>query len=100
MRELIERKIDRIRQEPEHVRIRYVWGAVLVVMVLVFSLWIVTLRDSFRSTDTSDTETLKSAVPSSLKGLEEDGQSIKRMIDDAKSLSEEGMTESAQDASR
>ncbi len=93
MKALIERKLEEIRGEPEHVRLRYVWGLVAVVMVLVFSFWVMTLRDNLRSSDTdADIQTLKDSLPSSAKDLQSDSQSVKQIIDEAQSLSNEGVT--------
>ncbi len=93
MKSLIERKIEEIRGEPEHVRLRYVWGLVAVVMVLVFSFWVMTLRDSLRSSDTDDDiQALKDSLPSSAQDLQSDSQSVKQMVDDVQSLSNEVVT--------
>lgn len=92
MKAFFERKIEEIRREPEHVRLRYVWGAVAVVMVFLFLFWIMTLRDGFRSSDASDMQAIKDAIPSSAKDLEKKGQSIQQTVDGVKSLSGEGMT--------
>ena len=45
----INKKIEEIRQKPEHERIRYVWGMVAVSMFFVILLWIVSLKDNFSS---------------------------------------------------
>lgn len=64
MLDFIERKIEAIRQEPEHVRIRYVWGMVAMVMVIVFFVWITNLRESFRTSGTGDDiETIRETLP-------------------------------------
>lgn len=33
------KKIEAIRQEPEHIRLRYVWGSVFATMILVLAIW-------------------------------------------------------------
>lgn len=48
MERLIE-KIEAIRREPEHIRMRYVMLSVLVSMVLVLILWIFSIYEGFRS---------------------------------------------------
>ena len=40
-------KIDAIRQQPEPVRLRYVWLCVSVSMFFVFTLWILSLQAHF-----------------------------------------------------
>jgi len=43
----IEKKVDDIREQPEHVRMRYVWLAVSIAMFLIIFIWLVSLRTSF-----------------------------------------------------
>lgn len=43
----IEKKVADIREQPEHVRMRYVWLAVSVAMFLIIFIWLVSLRTSF-----------------------------------------------------
>ncbi|MEF3692289.1 MAG: hypothetical protein V3574_04535 [Candidatus Moraniibacteriota bacterium] len=38
-------KIEEIRQKPENERIRYVWGMVIVCMIIIFFVWIFSLKD-------------------------------------------------------
>lgn len=56
--------MERVRREPEHVRVRYVWGAVGIVMVLIFGLWVITLRDSFRKAAPTDSQLLRETASS------------------------------------
>lgn len=37
-------KIEAIKRQPEHVRLRYVWLSVFVSMVFIISLWIFSLQ--------------------------------------------------------
>jgi hypothetical protein len=48
----ISRKLDEIREKPEHIRLRYVWGAVTVSMILVVIIWIFSMKEAFRLTQT------------------------------------------------
>jgi len=77
--------------EPEYVRLRYVWGLVAFIMILLFSFWVVTLRDSFRTPSDAEMQPIKGAIPSSANDLQKDSQSINQMVDGAKSLSSEGL---------
>lgn len=38
-------KIDKIRQKPEHIRLRYVWICVAISMVLVMFIWLLSLKN-------------------------------------------------------
>ncbi len=40
-------KLESIREQPESVRLRYVWLCVSVSMFFVFALWILSLQASF-----------------------------------------------------
>ncbi|NTW46023.1 MAG: hypothetical protein HGB18_03125 [Candidatus Moranbacteria bacterium] len=72
----IHERVDRIRREPEHVRVRYVWAMVAVVMTMIVLLWVVTLRDSLRKSIPADADTLrKSAAPTVFGDTEEDSAS-------------------------
>lgn len=41
-------KIEEIRQKPESIRIRYVWGCVAVCMAIIVILWIFSVRASLK----------------------------------------------------
>ncbi|MEI8096725.1 MAG: hypothetical protein WCG73_01310 [Candidatus Moraniibacteriota bacterium] len=42
-------KIESIRQEPEHIRMRYVLGCLTVSMVFIVGIWMLSLGESFRN---------------------------------------------------
>lgn len=44
----INKKIEEVRKQPEHVRVRYVFGAVAVVMFFIIIIWLFSLQDTFR----------------------------------------------------
>lgn len=49
----ILQKIEAIRKEPEHVRMRYVFLSVAVSMIFVILLWMFSVYEGFRSAKTS-----------------------------------------------
>lgn len=49
MTDIIAEKIEAVRKKPEHVRLRYVWGSVIVVMAVVIALWVFSLKESLES---------------------------------------------------
>lgn len=53
------KKIEHIRQQPEAVRLRYVWLCVSVSMFFVFTIWILSVQTNFPKIPTL-TETLPS----------------------------------------
>lgn len=40
----ILRKIEEIRRQPEHIRLRWVWGLTAGFMVIIVSVWIILLK--------------------------------------------------------
>jgi hypothetical protein len=94
MKEFIVRKVEEIREKPEHIRVRYVWTAVCVAMVLILTLWIITLRFSFREAVPADTKAIRDSIPSSVREIESQGESITQMMDSSTSLEGEGGFES------
>lgn len=42
-------KIEWIREQPEHVRMRYVAGCLFVSMIFIVGLWLLSLQESFQS---------------------------------------------------
>jgi len=46
----INKKIEEIRQKPEHERLRYVWGSVAVCMFFVLVIWLLSVRISLQKT--------------------------------------------------
>lgn len=53
----ITEKIEKIRKKPEHIRERYVWAAVGICMLLIFVIWIFSLKNALKiNTETKNTE--------------------------------------------
>ena len=40
-------KIEEIRQKPEHIRMRYVWLSVAIVMAFIILVWVFSLKAEF-----------------------------------------------------
>lgn len=49
----IEKKIEEIRQKPEYIRVRYVYGMVGVSMIMILFIWFISLKVNFSSFDNS-----------------------------------------------
>lgn len=71
----IEQKIEEIRRKPEHVRLRYTWGAVSVCMVAVLTIWFVSIKVNFANFD----DDVSSAVSDAKNQFDilESGQDLK-----------------------
>lgn len=50
----INRKIEEIRSRPESVRVKYVWGAVGFCMLIIISIWFISIRTMFHQNETSE----------------------------------------------
>jgi hypothetical protein len=47
----IEQKIEKIRREPEHIRLRYIYGIIAVFMVFVVVLWFFSFFTNIKQDD-------------------------------------------------
>lgn len=45
----LEEKIENIRKQPDHIRLRWVWGSVLVSMLIIFIIWIFSINLMFKN---------------------------------------------------
>ena len=60
-------KIENVRRQPEHIRMRYVWGSLIVSMLFIVSIWLLSLHESFSSLS-KDTPTAIEQGKEALKG--------------------------------
>ncbi len=65
----IHKKIEEIRQKPEHQRVRYVWMAVAICMFFLVILWIFSVKDLFNreNQSISDSKSLTEIVTTDKK---------------------------------
>jgi hypothetical protein len=49
----IEKKVHEIQRQPEHIRLRWVWGSVIVAMIFVLFIWVMSMRISFLDVNTA-----------------------------------------------
>ena len=75
----IHKKIEEIRQKPDHEKIRYVWGAVTISMLFVFIIWIFSIRVSFQKNQTTETNQATEELEAKLKNLKEAAPSLKNL---------------------
>lgn len=78
----INDKIEEIRQKPEHIRMRYVWGSVFVVMILILIVWFFSIKETFKENPNKNNNKQSTQRQLDQKGIK-------------KSLIEEFMSESA-----
>lgn len=72
----INRKIEEIRKKPEHIRMRYVWGAVALCMSFIFIIWIFSLHETFKSSGAKEGN-----LPSIKDDINQQKQSIPSLKD-------------------
>ena len=89
MTERILQKIEHIRSLPEHIRLRYALGSVIVCMVFVVGIWMLTLKQGFREISPEVDQGKKQAedalsgmdqtlpVKESLQNLKEQSESLR-----------------------
>ena len=55
----IEKKVHEVQQQPEHIRLRWVWGSVAITMLFVVIIWAMSMRVNFLNIN-SDTKAQQS----------------------------------------
>lgn len=86
------KKIEEIRRQPEHVRMRYVWLCVAVSMACVVALWFFSMASMFSGMN-ENTENSSSVLPDLSEQLEQFKNSANSLKDLQQPLgSEEGLS--------
>ena len=73
------KKIESIRQQPEHIRMRWVWGCVAVSMTVIFAVWIFSITALFKKESSQQTGT-----SDDMKNLQDQMQNMKDQISSLK----------------
>jgi hypothetical protein len=90
----ISEKIEEMRHQPEHIRIRYVWGCVAVSMFIVLAVWIFSIFSMFGETSTSsDQKTTASTeeLKQQLQGFKDQTQTIQDLGNQPLGTASEGI---------
>jgi len=89
----ISDKIEEIRQQPEHIRLRWVWGAVAVSMLFVLAIWIFSIGSLFKGEKNTSQESSNAPdITKQLENLKQQAPSIKDFQDISATKSKEGAT--------
>ncbi|PIP27866.1 MAG: hypothetical protein COX29_04225 [Candidatus Moranbacteria bacterium CG23_combo_of_CG06-09_8_20_14_all_35_22] len=51
-------KIEQIRRQPEHIRLRWVWGLTAFGMIFILIIWMISFSAQFENTDDSEKENI------------------------------------------
>lgn len=90
----ISEKIERVRLEPEHVRLRWVWGAVAISMFFILAIWLFSVGSLFQGEKTISNEKKSdtTSVTDQLRTLKQKTPSIKDFTDQSLNTDGEGIT--------
>ena len=80
----ISEKIEEIRNQPEYMRVRYVWVCVAVSMFIIFILWIFSIASMFADGKKNSNQATTEVVPSideQLQALQTQSKSLKDLND-------------------
>jgi len=93
----LDKKIEEIRKKPEHIRLRYVYGIVGVIMVFIIIIWAFSIKDSLKRNQQAENKDSFSSLrekfdnfnaenenPSLKDLLEETGSTEKKDINNTK----------------
>ncbi|EKE11511.1 MAG: hypothetical protein ACD_15C00066G0006 [uncultured bacterium] len=80
-------KIEKIKKEPEHIRLRYIWFCVFISMFFIIMLWIFSLQigNTEKRSETSDVldlDSLGSRIEQERETLKEINENIKNSSDE------------------
>jgi predicted PurR-regulated permease PerM len=100
----IRGKIEEIRKQPEHIRLRYVWGAVAVSMIFIIIIWIFSMMTIFGGNSAQSQNPDISPIKDQLQNFKNEVPSIKNISGDSlnatQNNSTEGQTTTNQDNSQ
>lgn len=73
-------KIEDIRRQPEHIRLRFVWGAVAISMFVIFGIWIFSLGSLFHG-DSNSIKQSSADIKAGIQDIQQQAPSIKDFTD-------------------
>ncbi|EKD46402.1 MAG: hypothetical protein ACD_67C00246G0002 [uncultured bacterium] len=92
----ISEKIEDVRNQPESIRMRYVWGSVAISMIVVVSIWIFSLGSLFQgdknNKGTNESGDFTSNITEQLQELKKQAPSLKDVSESSISTINEGIS--------
>jgi len=82
----LNNKIEEIRQKPEHIRLRYVWGGVAISMFFIVIIWVFSLNESMNKVKPTENSSLPD-IKQSLEEIQSTKDSIPSISDMTKDSS-------------
>ena len=88
MLEKFSEKIETIRQQPEYVRVKYVWICVVISMFVVLILWFFSIASMFAEEKNNSSQTTTEIIP----GIDEQLQTLQEQAPSLKDLNDQSLT--------
>lgn len=79
----LRERLEHIRQQPEHIRLRYVLLLLILSMALIVTLWIFSLQENFRNTAVDTKSAIQNGTDTIKK--QSGGSSLQDLLKEAKS---------------
>jgi apolipoprotein N-acyltransferase len=76
----LAKKIEEIRQKPEHVRLRYVWFLVTLSMTFIFIIWIFSLKSQPTSAPVIQDNIISPNLTQELQAQKESWQATQQQL--------------------
>jgi hypothetical protein len=76
----LEEKIEAIRRQPDQVRLRWVWGSVIISMLIIFIIWLFSINLMFKNGNNETpqpTDKLVSDLKDQTSQIKEQAKSLK-----------------------
>lgn len=90
----ISNKIEEIRREPEHVRIRWVWTYVIFSMLIIVAIWIFSMTSLFQGDKKIQDAAQTPGINEQLQELKQQAPSLKDLSDQTLTIGNEGISNS------
>ncbi|EKE20340.1 MAG: hypothetical protein ACD_8C00019G0002 [uncultured bacterium] len=88
----ISDKIEEIRNEPEHVRIRWVWISVIVSMLFILAIWIFSMGSLFQGDENKDNSLQLPNITQQLPDLKQVAPSLEDLSEQVLTIENEGVS--------
>lgn len=72
-------KIEQIRQQPEHIRLKYVWGSVALSMILIIFIWLMSVVAMFKGSPVEQNNDNIESLKAQLQNINQQAPSLKDM---------------------
>jgi len=94
----LSEKIAQVRLEPEHIRLRYVWGSVAISMIFILAIWIFSIGSLFQGDKNTENKGVdnKPGITEQLQTLKQQAPSIKNLTDQTTGAASEGVDNTKQ----